>query len=155
MAATRGIYFFDEFDALGSQRRLTNDVGEVRRVLNSFLVMIEQDQSNSIIIAATNHPEILDYALFRRFDDVLHYDLPGQEQISALLLNRLNGLAARGIDWDTLAQAAEGLSFAEITRAADEAIKDALIHERKAITHADIANVINERQAIASRLARN
>jgi len=155
MAATRAIYFFDEFDALGSQRGLTNDVGEIRRVLNSFLVMIEQDLSNSIIIAATNHPEILDYALFRRFDDVLHYDLPGQEQIHLLLLNRLHGLMAQGIDWDTLSQAAAGLSFAEITRAADEAIKDALIHERKTVTQADIAGFINERQAIASRLARN
>ncbi len=67
----RGVYFFDEFDAIGSQRGLANDVGEIRRVLNSFLQMIENDQSNSLIVAATNHPEILDYALFRRFDDVI------------------------------------------------------------------------------------
>lgn len=72
----RGVYFFDEFDAIGSQRGLANDVGEIRRVLNSFLQMIEHDQSNSLIIAATNHPEILDYALFRRFDDVIEYHLP-------------------------------------------------------------------------------
>ena len=48
-----------------------NDVGEIRRVLNSFLQMIDQDDSNSVIIAATNHPDILDYALFRRVDDLL------------------------------------------------------------------------------------
>ena len=66
----RGVYFFDEFDAIGSQRGLANDVGEIRRVLNSFLQMIESDQSHSLIVAATNHVEILDYALFRRFDDV-------------------------------------------------------------------------------------
>ncbi len=76
IAEVRGIYFFDEFDAIGSQRGLANDVGEIRRVLNSFLQMIEHDQSNSLIIAATNHPEILDYALFRRFDDVIEYHLP-------------------------------------------------------------------------------
>ncbi len=52
---TRGVYSFDEFDAIGSQRGLTNDVGEIRRVLNSFLQMIEQDHSNSLILAATNH----------------------------------------------------------------------------------------------------
>ncbi len=75
---TRGVYFFDEFDAIGSQRGLTNDVGEIRRVLNSFLQMIEQDQSHSLIVAATNHAEILDHALFRRFDDVLRYELPGR-----------------------------------------------------------------------------
>ena len=155
MAATRGVYFFDEFDALGSQRGLTNDVGEIRRVLNSFLTMLEQDQSNSIVVAATNHPEILDYALFRRFDDVLHYDLPGPEQIQALLANRLKGMGDRGIDWVRLSRSAEGLSFAEVTRAADEAIKDALIHERKRVTQADIAGFIDERQAIANRLARS
>ena len=70
---TRGVYFFDEFDAIGSQRGLANDVGEVRRILNSFLQMIEQDDSHSLIIGATNHPDILDNALFRRFDDLLHY----------------------------------------------------------------------------------
>ena len=74
--ATRGVYFFDEFDAIGSQRGLANDVGEIRRVLNSFLQMIEQNRSNSVIVAATNHPEILDYALYRRFDDVIKYGLP-------------------------------------------------------------------------------
>ncbi|EOZ7588119.1 AAA family ATPase [Enterobacter hormaechei] len=62
MVDIRGVYFFDEFDAIGSQRGLTNDVGEIRRVLNSFLQMIEQDESNSVIVAATNYPEILDYS---------------------------------------------------------------------------------------------
>ena len=82
---TRGIYFFDEFDAIGSQRGLTNDVGEIRRILNSFLQMLEQDRSHSLVIAATNHPGILDPALFRRFDDILHYDLPDKVQIAKLL----------------------------------------------------------------------
>ena len=71
----RGIYFFDEFDAIGSQRGQANDVGEIRRVLNSFLQMLEHDNSNSVIIAATNHPEALDYALFRRFDDMIQFGL--------------------------------------------------------------------------------
>ncbi|WP_249364437.1 AAA family ATPase, partial [Pseudoalteromonas ruthenica] len=70
----RGVYFFDEFDALGSNRSAGNDVGEARRLLNSFLQMIEQDESNSLIICATNHIEILDHALFRRFDDVIKYE---------------------------------------------------------------------------------
>jgi len=60
----RGVYFFDEFDALGSQRSSPNDVGEARRILNSFLQMIEQDDSSSLIVCATNHIEILDHALF-------------------------------------------------------------------------------------------
>jgi len=117
---TRGVYFFDEFDAIGSQRGLANDVGEIRRVLNSFLQMIEQDQSHSLIIAATNHPEILDHALFRRFDDVLHYELPDESRIAAVLKARLVRTAAKGVSWKRLAEAANGLSYAEVTRAADE-----------------------------------
>ena len=80
----RGVYFFDEFDAIGSRRGMDNDVGEVRRILNSFLQMIEQDESHSLIVAATNHPEILDHALLRRFDDILHYELPDATRIAAL-----------------------------------------------------------------------
>ena len=60
---TRGVYFFDEFDAIGSHRGIANDVGEIRRVLNSFLQMIEQDHSHSLVVGATNHPAILDSAL--------------------------------------------------------------------------------------------
>ncbi len=73
---TLGVFFFDEFDAIGAERGLANDVGEARRILNSFLQMVEETKSNSLILAATNHPQILDNALFRRFDDVLMYELP-------------------------------------------------------------------------------
>lgn len=79
MSRTRGVYLFDEFDAIGSDRGLRNDVGEIRRVLNSFLQFLEHDNSESVIVAATNSAEALDDALFRRFDDVLEYHLPSQD----------------------------------------------------------------------------
>jgi SpoVK/Ycf46/Vps4 family AAA+-type ATPase len=60
MEETRGVYLFD---AIGARRGERNDVGEIRRVLNSFLQFLEQDESGSLIIAATNHPELLDPAL--------------------------------------------------------------------------------------------
>ena len=113
---TRGIYFIDEFDAIGSQRGIPNDVGEIRRVLNSFLQMIEQDRSHSLVVAATNHPAILDSALFRRFDDILHYELPDGTQVVRLLRARLSGSVTRGVRWQRLADLAAGLSYAEITR---------------------------------------
>lgn len=148
---TRGIYFFDEFDAIGSQRGLANDVGEIRRVLNSFLQMIEQDQSNSLIIAATNHPEILDYALFRRFDDVIEYGLPNEAQIQAVLKNRLTNFSKSIKNWDSLTKVASGLSYAELTRAADDAIKDAIIHDRDAVVAKDVAKHLEERKAFHGR----
>ena len=150
---TRGVYFFDEFDAIGSQRGLANDVGEIRRVLNSFLQMIEQDRSHSLVIAATNHPRILDPALFRRFDDILHYELPDGAQIAQVLRTRLASDAVKRIRWRSLADLAAGLSYAEVVRAADEVLKDALIHERPLVREGDIRVMLKERQTIADKLA--
>ncbi|MBF0621412.1 MAG: ATP-binding protein [Magnetococcales bacterium] len=149
IAETRGIYFFDEFDAIGSQRSFGNDVGEIRRVLNSFLQMIEQDDSTSMIISATNHPEILDYALFRRFDDVVEYSLPDQANIIKLLKSRLTLFNAPDFElpWEALAQQAEGLSYAEIARAAEESIKSALICDQKITSPEMVLEMINERKA--------
>lgn len=151
----RGIYFFDEFDAIGSQRGLGNDVGEIRRILNSFLQMIEQDCSHSLILAATNHVEILDYALFRRFDDVLQYDLPSESQIAHLLKSRLIDFCPKGISWRSLAQSAVGLSYAEITRAAEEVLKEALIQGRKNIVETDISKMLAERKSVTEKLRKN
>lgn len=151
----RGIYFFDEFDAIGSQRGLANDVGEIRRVLNSFLQMIDQDQSNSVIIAATNHPEILDYALFRRFDDVIEYGLPDQARIAAMLKGRLAGFRPVRSIWKKATEQAVGLSYAEIARAADEAIKNAIIHEQVSVTETDLIQTLAERKRMSARLSEN
>ncbi len=151
----RGIYFFDEFDAIGSQRGMANDVGEIRRVLNSFLQMIEQDQSHSVIIAATNHPDVLDYALFRRFDDMIQYGLPNREQVISVLKARLAGFQSKRFAWSKIAGHAAGLSHAEISRAADEAIKDSIIHDRDTVAEADLVCMLEERKLISGKLASN
>ncbi len=151
---TRGVYFFDEFDSIGSHRGMTNDVGEIRRVLNSFLLMIEQDTSHSLIIAATNHPDILDHALFRRFDDVLHYTLPDKAQTVALLKAKLSHVITTTIDWERLADIAVELSYAEVARAGEEAMKNVLIDKEKHITEAEIANMLIERKELKERLQR-
>lgn len=143
---TRGVYFFDEFDAIGSQRNSTNDVGEMRRILNSFLMMIEQDNSNSLIISATNHPEILDYALFRRFDDIIEYELPDTDQIADVLKIRLNNYMNNRINWKKLAVHGIGLSYADITRASQDSIKDAVIRDLNKVSIDDVIFHLNERK---------
>lgn len=148
----RGVYFFDEFDAIGSQRGLANDVGEIRRILNSFLQMIEQDKSHSLIIGATNHPDILDNALFRRFDDLLHYELPDEEHIASALKTRLSRVAVKNTSWKRLAGKALGLSYAELTRAADEVLKTALIERKNKISEKDVCLAIEERRKLSARL---
>ncbi len=120
---------FDEFDAIGSDRTYDNDVGEMRRILNSFLQYIEQDDSASIIIAATNNPRMLDKALFRRFDDILEYRLPDKEQISNLLKLNLNEFATKDVLSDRVLKEAQGLNHADIVTACDESLKEALLKD--------------------------
>src|SRR5690606_18942821 len=108
----RAVYLFDEFDSIGTSRSAGNEVGEIRRVLNSFLLQIEKDDSRSLIIAATNLPEALDSALFRRFDDIIQFPLPSEKEIHQLLTLELTGFnLSYTIDFNKIAQHAVGLSF--------------------------------------------
>ena len=148
---TRGVYFFDEFDAIGSQRDTASDVGEIRRVLNSFLQMIEQERSHSLVVAATTHAEILDPALFRRLDDVLHYELPKEPDVAKLLKRRLAPTSVRPIAWQRLASSAVGLSHADISRAADATLKDALLNsDTGRVAEARISAMLEERRSITN-----
>ncbi len=127
---TLGVYLFDEFDAIGADRSLDTDVGEMRRVLNSFLQFIEHDSSESIIVAATNNRKMLDQALFRRFDDVLHYSLPSTNEIVTLLNYKLSGGPISIHLTDEVIHAANQLSHAEIVRACEDFIKTAILSNK-------------------------
>lgn len=153
LASTRGVYFFDEFDAIGSQRGMANDVGEIRRILNSFLIMIEQDDSNSVIVAATNHPDILDDALFRRFDDVIEYQAPSTPEVLALLRMRLATYVRSKKELSELANEATGLSHAEIARAIDDAVKEAVMHDQETIPAEALRALLGQRQTVRRRTA--
>ena len=146
MNATRGVYFFDEFDAIGAKRAQRNDVGEIRRVLNSFLQFLEQDDSQGLIIAATNHPELLDKALFRRFDDVIEYALPDAGLVQRILKARLIAFDTRGLLWDEATEAAVGLSPAEVVRSAENAAKSVVLAGRKRVTFSELMEAITERR---------
>ncbi|HEV3260124.1 MAG TPA: ATP-binding protein [Gemmataceae bacterium] len=148
MPRSRGVYLFDEFDAIGGHRGLPNDVGEIRRVLNSFLQFLEQDDSDSFIVAATNHPSMLDAALFRRFDDVIRYEMPSPELAKELVLNRLSVFGVQKLDWPEVLAAAEGLSYAEIARACDDAARRAILADRDQVTTESLVLALRERQAI-------
>lgn len=142
----RGVYLFDEFDAIGAERSRDDDVGEMRRVLNSFLQFIEQDDSDSLIIAATNNPRILDQALFRRFDDILHYRLPTADEVSRLIQNRLGAFGGIHFDSSLLLNEAETLSHAEITQACNDAIKEAILSDKEKVTKALLERMLCERR---------
>lgn len=147
ISQTRAVYLFDEFDAIGASRSATNDVGEIRRVLNSFLLFVEEDSSESLIVAATNHPELLDQALYRRFDDIITYSIPGSDEISKLIFNRLERFSLQGVNMRKVVNAASGLSSAEVTRACDDAAKEAILRRDERLTTDSLVQAIQHRKA--------
>ena len=143
--ATTGVYLFDEFNAIGADRSLDNEVGEARRILNSFLQFIEQDESDSIIVAATNNQKILDQALFRRFDDVLHYSMPSEREVIRLFDLKLGVYSPGFVPEEKLITAAKELSHAEIVRVCDDAIKDSILSGSD-ITEEKLLSFVYERK---------
>jgi SpoVK/Ycf46/Vps4 family AAA+-type ATPase len=146
MQKTRGVYLFDEFDAIGSDRNTGNDVGEIRRVLNSFLQFIEHDDSDSIIVAATSLASMLDEALFRRFDDVIRYDRPTIIEIKELMRNRLARFGFAEDDMQQSSELALGLSHADICQASDDAAKEAILKESKQVELELLLEALAQRQ---------
>lgn len=145
LKSTRGVYFFDEFDSLGLQRGSQHDVAEMRRTLNMFLQLIEQDTSDSLLIAATNHSKDLDKALFRRFDDIIQYESPDEAQVELLLRNRLALFAPADLDYETLAKHGQGESHADIVRACLDGVKDAIMDGRDQVSFDEVLRHLEER----------
>lgn len=143
----RAVYLFDEFDSIGSNRTYGNDVGEIKRVLNGFLMNIEKDESNSLIITATNLPETLDKALFRRFDDIIFYSLPNEKEIKKLLTIQLKGYKLTSTkNLNAITKESIGLSFAEISNACKDAIKEMIISDSSKISTSILFNFITNRK---------
>lgn len=146
MTELRGVYLFDEFDAIGAKRSKDNDVGEARRILNSFLQFLEQDRSQALIIATTNHEDLLDRALFRRFDAIIRYELPSPELIVAALKSRLHEFTTTNVDWGGAATRAAGLSHADVIGSAEDAARNAILDHGPQISTADLFSAITQRR---------
>lgn len=139
------VYLFDEFDAIGVQRGMDNEVGEQRRILNTFLQLLELDSSDSFIIAATNSIGSIDKALFRRFDDVIEYKLPDTQQRLKLLKEYL--YTAKNLDFAMIEPKFEGMSHAEIKMVCADIFKDSLLNDIT-INEELINNVISMHDAL-------
>lgn len=145
-----GVYLFDEFDSIGTFRGDSRDIGEVRRVLNTFLQLIENDESPSIIIAATNYQHILDDALFRRFDDILEFKTPTKMLIQKYLINRFKEYKSLkiNVDFEEISFEAQELSFAEIEIACKDAIKISIMNNNYLISNDILLYEITKRKNI-------
>lgn len=132
------VYLFDEFDAVAKARGDAHDVGEMNRIVTAFLQLIDSDKSNSIVIAATNHAELLDRAIFRRFDLIVPFSLPTASQIEALLKLRLRAFDLPTSFTKDVAMISRGMSFADVVRSTDDAIRTMALAGR---TRLDVSDV--------------
>lgn len=143
----RAVYLFDEFDSIGTSRSAGNEVGEIKRVLNSFLLQIEKDNSRSLIIAATNLPESLDTALFRRFDNIIQFPLPNEKEIHQLLTLELTGFdLSYTIDLKKIAQHALGLSYADVHHVVSDVLKDCLVYGQNNVSEQKLLSYVDARK---------
>lgn len=146
-ARRRGVYLFDEFDAVGGHRNASNDVAEMRRVLNSFLQFMEEpNATDSLIVGATNHPDLLDRALLRRFDLVLSFEMPTDHQIRRIIKAYLRPMKYPKLAWKQIVKAGCDLSQSELARATEKAVKTAILDERDRLTTKDVVSALIERR---------
>ena len=138
------VYLFDEFDAVGQSRAGESDIGEVRRVVISFLQLLDSDDSPSIVIAATNFEGALDRALFRRFDSIVNFPLPSKQDIERLLRLRLERFRFSKETLVRLSTKSLGLTFADVARAIDQSLKGIVLDHRDDLCEQDIGAAIAE-----------
>jgi SpoVK/Ycf46/Vps4 family AAA+-type ATPase len=139
-----GVYLFDEFDSVAKARGDSQDVGEMNRVVTAFLQLVDADMSGSILVAATNHVELLDRAVFRRFDVIVPFDKPTREQIVELMKLRLSTVGLTEEAATRLAAHAEGWSFADVARACDDAVRTMALDDREEVSERDVVHTLEE-----------
>lgn len=135
------VVLFDEFDAIGKERSDSSDHGELRRVVNAVLQMMDAYQGTSLILAATNHEQILDSAIWRRFDETIEFPLPDKSQLAQILKLKLRGTRRQfEVDDKELLSSVKGLSGADVERVIRRATKRMILRNQEFITIKDIQN---------------
>lgn len=125
-AAERGVLFFDECDAIAKTRDSKDDVGELKRVVNSFLQLLDGYAGGGPVIAATNYEKLLDHALARRFDDLIGFPSPGRSQLVAFFEKRLAPFR-RDFSAEDAAGWCEGFSFSDADRVFTDSLKTMIL----------------------------
>ncbi|BAT55394.1 AAA ATPase, central region [Nostoc sp. NIES-3756] len=145
------LVLFDEFDAIARDRDNLNEHGEVKRLVNSLLQLIDNATNQSIFVAATNHEKLLDSAVWRRFDEVIFFDNPSLELRTALLNRYLSAIRYTAINLSTFAARLENATGADIERICSDAIKAVILRGERTLTADDLEVAIGrflERQSI-------
>lgn len=136
------VYLFDEFDTLGTQRGNDNEVGEQRRILNTFLQLLDRGAEESLVLAATNNISSIDKALYRRFDDVIKYQLPSLNEIKKFLKEQF--YQYKNLSISRISKLFVDMSFGEIKIICSEVLKESILYDVE-ITEDSIKKVISQR----------
>jgi SpoVK/Ycf46/Vps4 family AAA+-type ATPase len=145
------VVLFDEFDIIGKKRDDPSEHGEIKRVVNNFMLMLEDYQGDSVLIAATNHPQLLDRGVWRRFDDIIQFGLPDKQLRARLYEKKLSVIPVdSAVDFDVFAGESEGFSGADIEQVAIRAMKKALLSKRKRVSKENIEEAILRQKEIVS-----
>jgi SpoVK/Ycf46/Vps4 family AAA+-type ATPase len=148
------VLFFDEFDAIGRSRDDALEHGEIKRVVNAFLQLLDGFTGMSLVVAATNYEQALDYAVWRRFDEIIRFDLPEVDQIRRMLCRHLGLIHGVGVDLGRVSEALRGFSFAEIERVALEIRKVCVLEGRNHYSSNDTEHAI-QREKDRQRIYRS
>jgi len=140
------VYLFDEFDAIGADRGLVTDGSsagaEMRRVVNSLLQFIEDDHSESLIVAATNHNQMLDSAIFRRFDEMIVFAPLTMDELVTLTDRTLRDFETIGLDFDAILAACPKLGHADLCAVLDRVRKDYVLEGMPIGTDRVVAEIV-------------
>ena len=124
----KSVLFFDEFDVIGKERGDPQDTGEIKRVVSSVLLQVDSLPSHVVVVIASNHPELLDRAVWRRFQVQVELPFPKQAQI-AEWFKRFEDRTGRsiGISPRSLGRKLQGLSFAEIEHFGNDVLRRSIL----------------------------
>jgi SpoVK/Ycf46/Vps4 family AAA+-type ATPase len=137
------VVLFDEFDAIGKERDNSSDHGELRRVVNAVLQMMDSYEGSSLILAATNHEKILDSAIWRRFDESIEFPLPDEKQLQEILLLKLRGIRRQfEVDDKDVLKEFKGKSGSDVERVIRRAAKRMILREQEFLTIKELKNAL-------------
>ena len=149
------VVLFDEFDIIGKQRDDPSEHGEIKRVVNNFMLMLENYEGDSVIIAATNHPHLLDIGVWRRFDETVYFDLPDKEKRKKIFEKYLKILKKdKNIDLNKLSEETDGFSGSDIEQACIDALKRTILDEKDFISFDEVKKaIIRQRNKMRAKRA--
>jgi SpoVK/Ycf46/Vps4 family AAA+-type ATPase len=144
------VIFFDEFDAIGRSRNDSTEHGEIKRVVNTFLQQLDNFKGRSLVIAATNFEKSLDYALWRRFDETLRFDLPTPEEAIRLFELRLKRFNGPVHVFEQYLGMIDNFSHSDIEKLCQIVIKNCILEGRKLFTKNDVEYAVKKQASIVA-----